>query len=245
MANNGKLIIPGKNRKPEIHPLVGVPLERQVSCEAFTHFWEIARRGWPLIHRPYARTDVNRNEFGRFMLDNPEFTHLVMLDLDHRHPYNIVEQLLRWADVDSERYQVVGGLNFRRSAPYNPCAFQRGPDGFLHFPIEWQKESIVRVDAIGHGSLMVAREVFERIPPPWWKYEYSEWSDGENELYPSKDVYFCRLLNEHGINIWCDTTVTSPHLTTSQIDETVFRACLRENPPKKVHHAEVRSSMAL
>ena len=78
-----------------IRPLVGIPLERTASYaeETLPWHWGIASRGWGFIHHGYNRTDVQRNEFAVSLLDSPDYTHLVMLDMDHTHPHDIVERL--------------------------------------------------------------------------------------------------------------------------------------------------------
>ncbi len=208
---------------------VGIPLERNVWDVVFAHFWEIARRGYPLIHRPYARTDVNRNLFGKAVLEDPDITHLVMLDIDHTHPFDVVERLARWAMKDRDKYPVVAGLAFRRTKPYFPCMFGTGPDGDLHWPVEWPEGSIMKVDAVGHGAIIIDRRVLEQLPYPWWQYQYDE----PNE-WPTEDMYFCRLCREAGIDLWCDTTIVSPHNQDKWITEETFREHMAQNPPKKV-----------
>ena len=217
-------------RPTTIQIAIGIPLERNVRDVAFAHFWEIARRGYPLIHRPYARTDVNRNLFGRAVLEDPEITHLVMLDIDHKHPFDIVEKLARWPMKNRDQYQVVAGMAFRRTKPYFPCMFGTGPDGGLHWPVEWPENAILKVDAIGHGAIIIDRRVLEQLPYPWWQYQYDEPSE-----WPTEDMYFCRLCREAGIDLWCDTTIVSPHNQDQWITEETFREELAKHPPKKVY----------
>jgi hypothetical protein len=219
-----------KPHEPKINVVVGVPLGRNVSASAFLNFWEIARRGWPLIHRPYSRTDVNRNEFGRALLAS-DYTHLVMLDLDHRHPYDIVERLASIVQYDRDKFQVVGALAFRRGKPYNPCAYQLDGDGELRDVIEWTP-GMLKVDAIGHAAMIIDRRVLEKTPAPWWQYEYWEWSDEYD--YPTEDLFFCRLCREHDIDIWCDTTLITPHLAETDIDQEVFQRYMIANPPQYI-----------
>jgi hypothetical protein len=207
-----------------IRVVVAIPMERTVSDHAFNAFWEIARKGWPAFHRPYGRTDIHRNVFAQMLL-NSEFTHLVMLDADHIHPPDVVERLVRWIWLDPDKL-VIGGLHFRRGEPFEPCAFIFGSDGHLHAPAEWEP-GLIKVDAIGHGTLLVSRKVFERIPGPWWCYDYSRYGEG---IFPSEDMWFSRLCREHGIDMWCDTTLTSPHLITNVVDADTFRRYVADHP---------------
>lgn len=212
---------------------VGIPMERSVQDAAFVHFWNVARRGWPLIDHLYGRTDVNRNKMARLLLET-DFTHLFMMDLDHLHPADIVERHARWVLEDPTRL-VVGGLHFRRGEPFEPCAFVFGPDNALHAPVEWEP-GLAPVHALGHGTILIHRSVFERLGQPWWAYDYGSAEEG---VYPSEDMYFSYLCREAGITLWCDTTTTSPHLITSVVDEGTFRGWLADHPERFLTVEEV------
>ena len=218
--------VPTKEKLEEagIKIAVALPLERTMQDAAFLHFWAIAMHGWSLFARTYGRTDLNRNEFAKTLLES-EYTHVMMLDTDHLHNPNIVEQHAKWLLQDVDKYQVIGGIHFRRGEPFDPCAFLKNKDGKLYAPVEWPK-GIMKVDAIGHGSILISRKVFEAIKPPWWAYTY----DTASWKFPSEDLYFSHLCNVAGIDLWCDTTITSPHIIQSSVDENAFRLFLQDHP---------------
>ena len=225
------------NRDPQaepttknITPAIGIPVERTMSTRAFMSFWAIAQQGFPLLPRHYARCDIHRNEFGRTMLNHPEFSHLIMLDSDHVHPPDVVQQLAQIAAAAPEKL-VIGGLNFRRTAPYDPCVFKADEAGLLRQPATWG-EGLLEVDVLGHGCIIIAREVFERIPPPWWKYDYGGDYSDPGQIYPfwSDDVYFSHLCGEHGIKLWCLTTLTSPHIAEVPVGPELFQEHLKAHP---------------
>ncbi|RPJ24411.1 MAG: glycosyltransferase family 2 protein [Planctomycetaceae bacterium] len=147
--------------------VVGVPMERTMAHadDVFFNFLAIAQNGVPFIKQNYTRTDVARNKMAMQLLQS-DFTHLLMLDVDHIHPTDIVQRLARWVVADPGK-QVIGGLNFRRGEPYEPCCFLIGPDGRYYAPAEWER-GLVKVDIIGTGSILISREVFERMQPPWF-----------------------------------------------------------------------------
>lgn len=206
--------------------VVGIPMERTFNNSAFFHFWQVANRGWPIIPFVYGRTDLNRNKMGWWMVsDGKEYTHVVMLDADHLHPEDIVERLARWVLQDRSRL-VVGGLNFRRTQPFDPCIFQLDDKDINRPPMEWEK-GLIEVSAIGHGCMIVSRQIFEQLSPPWWVYAYN-WA--HQNQYPSEDMWFCQRLREEGIQMWCDTTTTSAHLTDFAIHEGTFRSYIKQNP---------------
>lgn len=199
-------------RRAGIHIVAYVPLPKAgVEDEPFIHFWEIARRGWP--HPPFigGRTDVNRNKVGHWMLlpEQRRYTHVAMLDADHLHQADIVERMARWVMQDRDRL-VIGTLNFRRSPPYDPCLFKSNGNGGFVPMYDWQP-GLVETPLMGHGAILISRKVFEQIDPPWWFYPYGAAADAH---YPAEDTGFCHRMRTAGITMYCDTTITSPHLYT-------------------------------
>lgn len=209
-----------------INIVLGIPMERTVPSRAFISFMKIAEQGWHTLPHPYGRVDVQRNTMALAMLKHPaNFSHILFLDLDHTHPIDIVQRLARWVYYDPKKL-VVGGLNFRRGEPFDPCIFIEAPDGEFRPPLQWER-GIGEVQAIGFGCILMSRKVFEILPGPWFQYVYQYFED---EIYPSEDIYFSTLCNVHGIKLWCDTTTTSPHLIDSIVDEDVFRHWIADHP---------------
>ena len=143
--------------------------------DTFYAFWRIAMQGMPILQLPYDRTDIARNKMAAETLKT-EYTHLLMLDIDHIHPWNIAQRLAKWVLLKPE-VQVVVGLNFKRGKPYNPCCGFYNDKGEFGTPTNWEP-GLMKVDMIGTGSILIAREVFEIIPPPWFTVDYSQvWQD--------------------------------------------------------------------
>ena len=207
--------------------LVAFLLERTISYAdlVFPACMQIAAQGPVVLNMPYQRTDLARNRASMELLKS-DFTHLLMLDIDHVHPHDIIQRLARWVVKDPKKYQVVGGLNFRRSEPYDPCAYKISADGSM-YTIAWEKDDeIVEVDRLGTGSILIAREVFETIPPPWFWNDYSQsWRDA----WPGEDIGFNKLCVQHGIKMWVDVTVTSPHITPAIIDGATWQKWTANN----------------
>ena len=175
--------------------LVAFLLERTISYAdlVFPACMQIAAQGPVVLNMPYQRTDLARNRASMELLKS-DFTHLLMLDIDHVHPHDIIQRLAKWVVADPKKYQVVGGLNFRRSEPYDPCAYKIGDDGSM-YTIAWEKDDeIVEVDRLGTGSILIAREVLETIPPPWFVNDYSQ---GWRDAWPGEDIGFNKLCVQH------------------------------------------------
>jgi len=187
---------------------------------------QIAAQGPVMLNMPYQRTDLARNKAAQELLKT-DFTHLLMLDIDHVHPADIVQRLARWAKLDPKKFQIVGGLNFRRSEPHDPCAYILD-DNDNAYAVEWdEKSTLVEVDRMGTGSILIAREVFEQVEPPWFFNDYSKvWED----KWPGEDIGFSYKVKAAGFKMWCDTTTTSPHITPALVDANSWRKWVAKNP---------------
>jgi hypothetical protein len=182
--------------------------------------FEIAR-SFPFIHVPAAPIAHMLNQAVDVMLsEHPAATHFVNLDIDHVHPANVVQRLghsiARYPEI-----RIIGGLNFQRGAPHSPCAWFRRNGGHVQMT-KWLP-GITEVSALGFGCVMIAREVFEQIPPPWFMYDYSDMQAGINYQYPGSDAFFCKQARKAGIKIYCDTTLTSPHISEKLVGENEYK----------------------
>ena len=209
--------------------MVGIPLERAISHadEVFWPFMGIAAQNPAFLPMNYQRTDLYRNKVAEKLLQT-NMTHVLMLDIDHTHPQDIIQRLAKWVLLDPE-VKIVGGLNFRRGAPYEPCAFIE-EDGKVYAPADWP-QGLVKVDYLGTGSILIAREVFEEIEPPWFFNDYRHAWEGH---YPGEDIGFSAKAREAGFDLYMDTTTVSPHLTTHGIDESTFRNYMKTHREKLV-----------
>jgi len=196
--------------------MVHIPLERALSySDRITPLlWGIARQGVNAIFLPYGEVCQTINRAIRMFLDT-QHTHLLILDNDHEHPVDIIQRLARWVIAD-RNVQVVGGVNFRRSAPFEPCAyFQDEGDNRIYTKeySGWDWDAgLIEVARMGAGCILIDRKVFEQMKAPWWEWDYSrETPEGRN---PSPDIRFCKKCKELGIKLYVDTTTTSPHIAT-------------------------------
>lgn len=213
-----------KDSFPSIRPVVGILLERTLAHADKVLFplLSIAQQGFPFLTMNYGRTDMIRNKMAIKLLES-NFTHLVMLDVDHMHPVDIVQRLMM-DFVQNPTVRVVGGLNFRRGEPYDPCAFIRVADGRL-LPMTSWPEGLVRVDALGTGCIAIAREVFEQIEPPWFYNNYDLkliWRD----IWQGEDMGFATKCEAAGIEQYVDTRITSPHVIDAMVNADAYREYL-------------------
>ena len=152
-----------------------------------------------------ARTDKARNDIAKKFMGDKECTHLLFLDSDQVFPPDTVDQLL------AHKKLVVGCLYFHRGWPYKPHMYRWVPESLTETgdPVarsieDFEFGELVECDALGTGGMMIAREVFEQIPYPWFEYGGTE---------ESEDITFCRKLTARGIKCYCDTACESGHLS--------------------------------
>lgn len=205
-------------------PVVFVPFTQHLafSDEVVPRLLAIAAQGAPWMHQHSFRTDMARNLAARALVES-EFTHIVMLDQDHLHDIQIVQKLCRWVKNDPTK-QIVGALYYRRGEPYEPQAFKLRDDGMYYYLADWDAD-LVEVDILGTGAMMIAREVFEALTPPYFWYDYSQFNDKDTEfISASEDVQFCKAARAAGFRIWCDTTINMPHLISGKVNEHTYRS---------------------
>jgi hypothetical protein len=205
-------------------PVVFIPWMQALpyADKVLPNFLEIARSGVPFIPLDYGYAERVHNLMGFDMLAS-DYTHVIILDSDHRHPANIVQHLCRYVIDDPEK-KIVGGLNYRRTPPYSPCVLVEY-DGKLARPVEWEG-GLHEVESIGTANIMISREIFEKIEPPWFLNEYS----AALHTTGGYDTYFCNKVRAAGYKIWCDFSLCSPHAVGGFVTEQTFRSYLAMNP---------------
>jgi len=141
------------------------------------------------------------------------YTHIMMLDNDHKHPANIIRDLLKH-DVP-----IVGGLNYRRSKPYYPCAVTKVEEipeqpGMTKQTFAQKGSGLQKVAGIGTGCILIRLADIVDLEQPWFYMPYEDFDvpGMVKENWPGEDGGFCLKAGRAGIDMYCDTNITSPHL---------------------------------
>lgn len=203
-------------------PNVQIPQGMPVVCILIPHFGKVSME-WaqstyaPLLHtgRPdFAKTsrvargilnlDTLRNDLARMALEDKNVTHLLWLDSDciieePKDPNDAIAKLLAC------NVPIVSGLYRAKKSkglyPYAMWARHPTADyGYIDIP-KWTG-NFISVDAIGFGFCLVRREVFEKIPSPWFVWD---------KPAPSEDFAFCKKIRDAGYEIKVYTDVTLSH----------------------------------
>lgn len=134
-------------------------------------------------------------------------------------PRQVGELVIARQEVDAD---IIGGLCFRRSAPYQPTMFVReGPtSGAYNYLEDWDKD-IVEVDATGMAFVLIHKRVFEMIAGTMPPYEvrrqinppeFFRWTGGFGE-----DLQFCQDAKAAGARIYVDTRIEIGHVSEIEV----------------------------
>ena len=188
------------------------------------------RASTPNLYKPfiieYERTDTARQRLAmQFYAEtsNPDDT-LVMLDIDHDHPPDIISRLA------SHDVPIVVPLMFRRGEPHECCAFRRGADGELHHVVTKNlPPGLHEMHAVGTGAIAIQRRVFTALLEAGhkWFFNYTYFDDMRA---PSEDLMFCEKVNALGIKMYLDATIETPHLVLNIIDRESHELYMLDNP---------------
>jgi hypothetical protein len=99
---------------------------------------------------------------------------------------------------------------------------------------EWEKDSLVEVDATGTGCIMYEMSIFQAMPYPWFRFRQGPYGAPVGE-----DFGFCHDLREKGYRIFVDTSVTAGHLSEMEINEGTWKLY------KRMKDAESKDSETL
>jgi len=147
----------------------------------------------------WARNDLARTalEGNSYFTDQP-FTHFLWLDSDHTFNPDLACRLA------SHNVDMASALYFGRTN-YLPVVYvkdQNDPDEYKHFPLIEYPAMLFEADAVGFGACLTRREVFERVPEPWFTLD---WRAGE-------DIAFCTKARQHGVKIHVDGQYKLGHI---------------------------------
>lgn len=157
----------------------------------------------PLCGMPY---DHARNNAVHQLLGS-SFEWLFFLDSDVIPPRDAILRLL------AHKQPFISGVYARRSPPVGVPVMLRGHNWITEYPAN----SIIEVDLVGAGCLLMHRTVFEKLPPqrpgkPWF-----DWRVDMKGILPegecmSEDFTLCIHYKRHGGRVLVDTGVVCRHV---------------------------------
>lgn len=196
--------------------LIGVP-----NTDIVTFHWALETRGMWMPEGTIMRgwsgmpIDVCRNIFVK-NARQMKAKYLLFLDSD------VIAMRYDWIKLLMEtQAPIVSGLYWSKKSNPGMWIKNKGdpPDKQTYSPImNFSKGSLIDVDAVGAGALLIEMRVFDEIDkicgplhypnhPDLSRYFYWGWPDPDNNLpgEMSEDFYFCNLAQKAGFSILCHT----------------------------------------
>jgi hypothetical protein len=143
------------------------------------------------------------------------------------------EKFLRlWNKKDKDKHPIITGVYFTSKNPEEPLMvpeptvyeFVDGGETIGIKPIHpLPKDQFIQVSAAGMGFVLMHRSVVEKIveavPGAAMFMEA-----GTEKTFIGEDIYFFALCGKAGVEVWCDTGATVPHIKRFSFDEHYYNA---------------------
>jgi hypothetical protein len=85
------------------------------------------------------------------------------------------------------------------------------------------KDQLIQVGAAGMGYVLMHRSVVTKIKKAIPDSQLFM-DIGVGKKFIGEDIYFFALCEKAGIPLWCDTSVTAPHMKRFSFDEHYYNA---------------------
>lgn len=164
----------------------------------------------PVSGMPY---DHSRNTVCKAALDNG-FEWVGFLDSDVIPPNDAFVKLM------SRGAPFISGVYHRRSPPATLPVMIKNGSWVTSYPAN----SIIEVDLVGAGCLVIHRTLLERMPPqrpeqgkPWFDWRVDMQGIAPADKPPlSEDFTLCHHVRQHGHKVLVDTSVQCKHVGFAQ-----------------------------
>jgi len=162
--------------------------------------------------------DINRNKLVSRALSDPQTTHLLFIDTDMIIPHDLIARFLMFMEL--EKVHMVTGIYFQKNIPFRCTQFLSfDEEKFKRLRVaDYPEGDLVEINSSGAGALLIKREVFNKIKPPYFQFIMSE--DGES--YLGEDIYFFRKTAEAGLNLYVDTSIICQHINGTMFIPLLF-----------------------
>lgn len=134
-------------------------------------------------------------------------THVLYIDSDMRFPKDALDRLL------AHDKPIVAANYATRRFPIHSVAFAND-ETFETVTTEPDSTGLQSVAAVGMGMFLVKREVFEKLPAPWFMIGYQP----KTGAYSGEDIYFCRKARQQGFEVLIDHDLSKEIKHTGTLD---------------------------
>lgn len=181
--------------------------------------------GTAITDRTYTHSAGN-NLVDAFLKADPKLTHIFLTENDMILPHDTIIKLL---EVDQP---IVSGVYFLRKGRGQACLYVKTyvtkENPYVHSPVSiFPENRPFALDPKGHGGcpglgcVLIKREVFEKIPFPWFDLKESNYGS---------DMYFFTKVRDAGFDVWVNPEVMCGQIeyTTTSIHD--YHQRMQEDP---------------
>lgn len=176
------------------------------------------------IYKSGVRTDRNRNIMLEQAIERG-MDYILWLDVDMLYPHNIIEKYME------KDFDIMGCLYFKRAGEFAPVGYVKGDNPSKPYkpldPRLLPKDTVIEVDALGYGGMMVNMKLYEKMGEDKW----TKYSDNFHLPYETvepkftHDILFCKTAQEqYGAQILLHTGIRPGHLTELPITQKEWEA---------------------
>lgn len=191
----------------------------------------IALRSLPVAHARNAHCQYFMAQNGNGDGDDV----LVMMDVDHIYPPDIVPKLAAHPPARG----VVCGLAVARGETPFVCFFGANDKGNMTAMSAWQQGEIAEGWVGGTGAIAIKRWVLWALydrAPSWFRYIY-----GGYEFEPTDEMDFGYACHRRGIKHYCDTNIWIPHVSVEFRTPDDWHAYVQAHPEVRDVYREGRA----
>lgn len=184
-----------------------------------------------------VRTDRNRNVMIQKALE-AGMDYILWLDADMVYPADIVCKYME------HKFDVIGCIYFKRKHPYDPVLYVDGTNPIKPYkmidPTSLPKDTVVEVDGLGFGGVMVNCDVYKKMgDDKWMKYGDNYHLPYETENQLTHDLVWCKKAKQHGHKIYVHTGVLAGHVKDQEIGIEDFIEARKTEIQKEVKQPSV------
>jgi len=200
--------------------VIGVPVDKDHTIDVRTAAYCSAEAMRPGVKWGYVSSreaGVGRSTFAYSALKDPKVTDLYFVDSDVVPPNGTLQKLL------AHDLPVVAGIYPMNVNGEKAWSFKAEGEADTKTYGDWRRkgsklpEGLMNATAVGGSTLLVKREVFEKLKRPWFLIVYKP-IDEEGRCYDyGEDEYFSKIVIEAGYEIKVDTSIICKHYNYGEI----------------------------
>lgn len=190
---------------------IGMPVSRKCGVDIRTAAFcavNIKSEAIKWVWSPTPAVEMGRNSIVEGQMQDKDwgFTHIFFLDNDVVPAPDAI-----WRLFSHDKPIVAGIYPMRMDDEGNIDVWS-----FKHKGNWWQREvplpnRLIKADAVGGSTVLIKREVFEKMGWPWYKMIFKPMDAHGMTMDTGEDVFFCKKAIEAGYDIWVDPSVACHH----------------------------------